>query len=90
MNSKDLAAHLLQLLFVLQSEGEIATLETLTEALRVRRADIRRVLTALHREGVVDAVRMRLTMPGLALGAALAGAKLRPLRRAPLRLISAA
>jgi DNA-binding Lrp family transcriptional regulator len=90
MNSKDLAVHLLKALFVLQSEGAVVSLETLTEALRVRRTDVRRAVSALHREGVLDALRMRLTMRGLALGAALAGAQLRPLRRAPLRAASAA
>ena len=90
MNSKDLAVHLLKALFVLQSEGAVVSLETLTEALRVRRTDVRRAVSALHREGILDALRMRLTMRGLALGAALAGAQLRPLRRAPLRAASAA
>jgi DNA-binding Lrp family transcriptional regulator len=89
MNSKDLAPHLLKALFLLQSEGTPATLETLTEALRVRRTDVRRAVTALHGEGLVDALRMRLTLRGLALGAAFAGSALRPLRRAPLRLVSA-
>ena len=83
MDTKDLTAHLLKALFVLQSEGAVVSLETLTETLRVRRTDIRRVVTALHREVYVDALRMRLTMRGLALGAALAGAPLRPLRKAP-------
>ena len=90
MTSKDLAPHLLKALFVLQSEGALVSLETLTDALHVRRTDVRRVVSALHREGILDAVRMRLTLRGLALGAALAGAQLRPLRRAPLRTASAA
>jgi DNA-binding IclR family transcriptional regulator len=90
MTSKDLVPHLLRTLHALQSEGETATLETLTRALQVRRSDVRRAVTAMHREGFVDALRMRLTFRGLALGAAFAAAPLRPLRRAPLRAISAA
>jgi hypothetical protein len=66
------------------------TLDTLTKALEVRRTDVRRAVTALHREGYVDAVRMRLTFRGLALGAAFAAAPLRPLRRTPLRAVNAA
>jgi DNA-binding IclR family transcriptional regulator len=85
MDSRDLAPHVLRALFELQAEGAAVTLQTLTEALRVRRGDVRRVITALHREGYVDALRMRLTLRGLALGAAFRGGALRPLRRAPGR-----
>jgi DNA-binding IclR family transcriptional regulator len=81
MNSKDLAPHVIRALFELQTDGAVVTLQTLTEALRVRRGDIRRVITALHREGYVDALRMRLTLRGLALGAAFRSSALRPLRR---------
>ncbi|WP_437683109.1 hypothetical protein [Sorangium sp. So ce131] len=90
MTSKDLVPHLLRTLYALQSEGAIVTLETLTTALSVRRTDVRRAISALHREGCLDALRMRLTLRGLALGAAFAAAPLRPLRRAPLRSVKAA
>jgi DNA-binding IclR family transcriptional regulator len=90
MTSRDLAPHLLRTLFALQNEGANVTLDTLTRALEVRRTDVRRAVTALHREGYVDAVRMRLTLRGLALGAAFAAAPLRPLRRTPLRAVNAA
>ncbi|MCC6559462.1 MAG: hypothetical protein IT372_41615 [Polyangiaceae bacterium] len=90
MNSKHLAPHLLKALFLLRAEGATVTLETLTHELKVRRADVRRAVTALHREGLLDALRMRLTLRGLALGAAFAGATLRPLRRPALRVVSAA
>ncbi|AUX32590.1 MULTISPECIES: hypothetical protein [Sorangium] len=90
MTDKDLVPHLLRTLLALQSEGKTVTLETLTTALAVRRTDVRRVITALHREGYLDALRMRLTFRGLALGAAFAAAPLRPLRRPSLRAVKAA
>jgi DNA-binding IclR family transcriptional regulator len=85
METKDLAPHVLKALFDLQSEGALVNLQTLTDLLRVRRGDIRRVITALHREGYVDAVHMRLTLRGLAVGAAFAQSPLRPLRRVSSR-----
>ncbi|AUX22975.1 uncharacterized protein SOCEGT47_034910 [Sorangium cellulosum] len=90
MTMNDLAPHLLRTLYALQGEGAIVTLETLTAALEVRRADVRRAVTALHREGYLDALRMRLTLRGLALGAAFTAAPPRPLRRPSLRAVKAA
>lgn len=90
MTDKDLVPHLLRTLVALQSEGKTVTLETLTTALAVRRTDVRRVITALHREGYLDALRMRLTFRGLALGAAFTAAPLRPLRRPSVRAVKAA
>ncbi|WP_437581188.1 hypothetical protein [Sorangium sp. So ce887] len=90
MTDKDLVPHLLRTLVALQSEGKTVTLETLTTALAVRRADVRRVINALHREGYLDALRMRLTFRGLALGAAFAAAPLRPLRPPSLHAVKAA
>jgi hypothetical protein len=63
-----------------QKEGRVANLETLVDDIGVRRADLRRTVSALHREGYVDALRMRLTMAGFALGTALSRAELPPLR----------
>lgn len=85
METKELAPHVLKALFELQNDGTLANLQILTDRLRVRRGDIRRVITALHREGYVDAVRMRLTLRGLAVGAAFAQSPLRPLRRVSTR-----
>ena len=90
MDSRDLAPHVLRALFELQSEGALVNLETLTQKIRVRRADLRRVVTHLHREGFVDALHMRLTLRGLALGAAFARGGLRPLRRAVVASATAA
>ncbi|WP_437554164.1 MULTISPECIES: hypothetical protein [unclassified Sorangium] len=90
MTNKDLAPHLLRTLVALQSEGKTVNLDTLTTALQVRRTDVRRAITALHREGYLDVLCMRLTLRGLALGAAFAASQLRPLRRASLRAVKAA
>jgi DNA-binding IclR family transcriptional regulator len=82
MNAHTLSAHVLQALAQAQSEGRRASLDTLTEALRVRRGDVRRVVTLLHRQGFVDALRMRLTLTGFALGRAYLGQTLPALRQA--------
>jgi hypothetical protein len=82
MNAQALSAHVLQALAEAQSEGRRVTLDTLAGDLRVRRGDIRRTVTLLHRQGFVDALRMRLTLSGFALGRAFLGEALPPLRRA--------
>jgi hypothetical protein len=90
MNPKDLGAHVLQALAQAQSEGGTASLDTLTQALRVRRGDVRRTVSQLHREGFVDALRMRLTLAGFALGRTYLGQALPPLRRPKLVEVAAA
>jgi DNA-binding IclR family transcriptional regulator len=79
--AKALFPHVLQALAHAQSEGRPSSLETLTQELRVRRGDVRRTVTLLHRQGFVDALRMRLTLAGFALGRAYLGQTLPPLRR---------
>lgn len=54
-----------------QRLGQRTTLEDLVEALAVRRTDVRRVVSALHQQGFVDALRMRVTLAGLAIGVSL-------------------
>jgi Mn-dependent DtxR family transcriptional regulator len=81
-----LAAHILRALAVSQEDEDsfdTPTLAGLTADLGVRRADVRTTLSELHREGLVDIARMRLTMTGLALGTAFRRAKLAPLRNLP-------
>ncbi|KYF82980.1 hypothetical protein BE17_32560, partial [Sorangium cellulosum] len=73
MDKKIVAATLLQALAIAQREGRIETLETLVEKLRVRRRDVRSTLTLLHRHGMLDVLRMRLTLSGFAAGSALIG-----------------
>lgn len=79
-NDSAIAAHLLATLFGLREQRSAATLETLAARVGVRRRDVRRVLSALHREGLVDVLRMRLTLRGLALGATFATSPLRAVR----------
>jgi DNA-binding IclR family transcriptional regulator len=90
MHAQELSAHVLQALAHAQSEGRTSSLDTLVDTLRVRRGDVRRTITLLHRQGFVDAMRMRLTLPGFALGRAYMGAKLPPLRRPKMAQVSAA
>ncbi len=90
MNEQELAVHVLQALARAQSEGKASSLETLTGDLRVRRGDVRRTVTKLHREGYVDALRMRLTLAGFALGRSYLGQTLPPLRKPRLAQVAAA
>jgi DNA-binding IclR family transcriptional regulator len=90
MDAHELSAHVLQALAQAQSEGRASSLDTLVDTLRVRRGDVRRTITLLHRQGYVDAMRMRLTLPGFALGRAYMGTKLPALRRPKLAQVSAA
>ncbi len=80
MNAHALSTHVLQALAQAQSDGRRVSLESLTETLRVRRGDVRRVVSLLHRQGFVDALRMRLTLQGFALGRAYLGQELPALR----------
>ncbi len=90
MNTQALSAHILHALALAQMEGRRLDLETLTRELEVRRGDIRRVVSALHREGFVDALRMRPTLLGFALGRSYAAAPLPELRPSCLAAVSAA
>lgn len=81
MDRPTLAAHVLRFLALAQKADRVVTLATLTRALGVRRTDVRAVVTSLHREGFVDALRMRPTLAGYALGRAFARERLAALRR---------
>jgi DNA-binding IclR family transcriptional regulator len=86
MNATELSAHVLSVLARAQSEGSAVSLDTLTHELRVRRGDVRRTVTLLHRQGFVDALRMRLTLQGFALGRMYMRQTLPPLRRMSAKL----
>jgi len=90
MNAQALPVHVLLVLVRIHSEGRRASLEVLVEELRVRRGDIRRTLSALHREGFVDVLRMRPTLAGFALGRSLRGAELPALRPVKVAAVRAA
>lgn len=80
MNARTLSAYILQALAQAQSEGRRSNLETLIDDLKVRRKDIRNAVSALHREGMLDALTMRLSLRGFAVGTALQGQPLPALR----------
>ena len=90
MQTKPLAAHVVAALFQLRERTMPITLDTVTEVLGAApKTDVRAALSALHKEGVVDVTRMRLTLRGLALGSALAGAALPPLATESARATAA-
>jgi len=76
-DSRSVAAHVILTLAAEQARGRTTRLDELAERIGVRRADVRRVVTQLHAEGHVDALRLRVTMTGLALAATLRECKLR-------------
>lgn len=90
MNTRTVSAYVLRALAEAQVEGKASNLETLTDRVRVRRKDVRAAITALHREGYLDVLRMRLTLEGFAIGRALAGEELLALRRPTLAAIAVA
>jgi hypothetical protein len=90
MNPNDLSMHVLAALATAQFQGELVSLQTLVDTVHARRADIRRAVSALHEAGLVDALRMRLTLAGFAAGHALCAAPMRPLRGQPRMAIAAA
>jgi Mn-dependent DtxR family transcriptional regulator len=75
-----LAAHLLRTMAAAQRDARRVDLDGLTREMAVRRADVRATLSSLHAEGLVDVLRMRLTMDGFTLGQSLEGRRLAPLR----------
>src|SRR4051794_13765033 len=82
MNIRTLSTYILQALASAQIEGRRSNLETLVDELHVRRTDIRAAVSQLHRERMLDALTMRLSFEGFAIGQALEGAELPPLRAA--------
>ena len=65
---------------VLGVEADDAPLHDGIRARRLRREDVRAIVSQLDREGFVDASRMRLTLAGFAMGTSLAPRKVMPLR----------
>ncbi|MFW5739413.1 MAG: hypothetical protein ACOC1F_03505 [Myxococcota bacterium] len=90
MSPRKLAPYVLRTLARYQRHGRLANLQTLVDEIGVRRGDLRRTVSALHREGYVDALRMRLTLSGFVLGQAMEKAELPPLRSAPELSVAAA
>jgi hypothetical protein len=80
-DARALAAHVICSLAFAQERGRGVSLDELADEVGVRRDDVREVVRRLHVEGHVDALRLRLTMSGLALAAALDGCVLKEPRR---------
>ncbi|HQY63951.1 MAG: Rrf2 family transcriptional regulator [Myxococcales bacterium] len=77
-----LAAHVLVALAGAARAGRTLTVADLAETVKVRRGDVRGIVSQLHAEGHVDALRMRLTLSGLALARAFAKSTLKRVRKA--------
>ncbi|MEO6420608.1 MAG: hypothetical protein ABIP39_14435 [Polyangiaceae bacterium] len=78
-----LSAHILRHSAAAQVAGTKSApikLEVLAADLGVRHVDVRRSLSALHKQGLLDVAQMRLTLAGFALGKALEGRQLRSIR----------
>ncbi len=77
-----LAPYVLRAFARAQQQGKRCTLDDLCEQLAVRRSDLRRTVSALHASGMLDALRGRLTMQGLALSVTLSSRCEGPVRQA--------
>ena len=85
-DTKTIAAHVVVTLSLAQADGRALRLDELASEIGVRKADVRNVVSSLHAEGHVDAMRLRLTMSGLALATSLASCKLPETRREDVRI----
>ena len=90
LDTKSIAAHVIVTLSDAHADGRVLRLDELAEEIGVRKADVRQVVTRLHAEGHVDALRLRLTMSGLALATSLGASELPDLRRHEARLVRVA
>ncbi|HSO31716.1 MAG TPA: hypothetical protein VLT33_04355 [Labilithrix sp.] len=86
LDTKSIAAHVIVILSRAQADGRALRLDELAAEVGVRKADVRKVVTSLHAEGHVDAMRLRLTMTGLALATSLASCTLHDARRQDVRI----
>ena len=80
MSARTLCLHLLRALAHAQREGIRVDLDTLVQTVQARRPDVRKALSQLHQEGLLDVMTMRLTLAGFAVGASLAKTSLPELR----------
>lgn len=90
MSPHTLAPYVLQVIAAHQEAGRLCTLADLVGDIQVRKADLRRTVSALHRQGYVDALRMRLTLPGYVIGRALLKVQLPELRQGEALAVAAA
>ena len=90
MNRNDLALHLLFHLGQQHKAGRRPNLQELVSLVKVRRGDVRATLTILHRQGLYDVLRCRLTLGGFAIGVAQRAEELPELRPAKQLVVKAA
>ncbi len=90
LDTKSIAAHVVVTLSDAHSDGRVLRLDELAAEIGVRKADVRHVVTRLHAEGHVDALRLRLTMSGLALATSIGASALPDLRRREERIVRVA
>jgi hypothetical protein len=76
-----LAIHVMGALSRAQRRGRVMTLEDVAREVGARKADVRAVVSQLDRQGYMDAMRMRLTMVGFAIGAGVRGSSLKAMRK---------
>ena len=86
LDTKSIAAHVVVALSRAQADGRAVRLDELASEVGVRKADVRAVVTQLHTEGHLDAMRLRLTMTGLALATSLASSDLQESRRRDVKV----
>ena len=80
LDTRALAAHVLRVLA--KPRAKVITIDDLSRRVDARREDVRAVISQLHREGHVDALRMRATMSGLAVATSMRSCKLKDVRAA--------
>lgn len=90
LDNKSIAAHVVVTLSAAQAQGRALRLDELASEIGIRKADVRNVVSRLHAEGHLDALRLRLTMTGLALATSLAGCQLLEMRRQDVRILRVA
>jgi len=90
MNRKHLALHILHHVAQAQQEGRRLDLQDLVSLLKVRRTDVRSVLTTLHQQDLYNVLRGTLTLTGFAIAVRINAAQLPELRPAKLAAVSAA
>jgi len=80
MELEQLTPYVLRALARHQINGRWVTLQDVVDELHVRRPDVRKTISTLHRLGFLDVFSLRLTMEGFVVGAGLLDKELPPLR----------
>lgn len=80
LDQRAVTAHVLAWLSSPDRTGRMHSAEQIARGVGVRRPEVRRALSALHRSGLYDVLFGRLTLAGFAVGHALEGQRLPVLR----------